>query len=247
MKKLLAAAVMALSFCSIALCATVASDNASNAAYSDGWATGDNGGTGFGTWTLTQSGGGNKGSYIGGTALGATTFGLFAANDSTAFSSADRPFTGGALASGQSFSVSVANTSRNFGEIGLQFLSGTTVRWTLKLVSGAATWRMNDGGSDFNIAQNFQANTALNLNFTYNGGNSYSYTFGSASGNNFVASSDLSNLTGVRFYNRDQGNGENFGFNDLSVVPEPSTYALLAITAVGFGAHVLRLRRRTCK
>ena len=36
--------------------AIVASDNASNSAYSDGWQTGDNGGTGFGPWALTFSG-----------------------------------------------------------------------------------------------------------------------------------------------------------------------------------------------
>lgn len=36
--------------------AIVASDNASNSAYSDGWQTGDNGGTGFGPWALSYSG-----------------------------------------------------------------------------------------------------------------------------------------------------------------------------------------------
>ena len=41
--------------------AAVASDNASNTAYNDGGFVGDNEGTGFGTWTATNSGGG--GSY----------------------------------------------------------------------------------------------------------------------------------------------------------------------------------------
>jgi hypothetical protein len=243
MKKiLLAAALMVAAVPSISLSASVASDNASNAAYSDGWANGDNGGTGFGSWTLTTAGGGNKGSYIGVTALGATTFGIYAGNATDALSIADRPFTGGALVGGQSFSVSLANTSENFGEIGVQFLSGSTVRWTLKNV-GKGSWQINDGGSDFGTSQGFVANTALALSFTYNGGSSYSYSFGSASGNNFVASSVISDLTGVRFYNRDQGGGQNFGFNNLSVVPEPSTYTLLGLAALGFGAHFLRRRR----
>jgi hypothetical protein len=38
---------------------TVASDNASNPDYADGWQNGDNGGTGFGPWTLSFSGNGS--------------------------------------------------------------------------------------------------------------------------------------------------------------------------------------------
>ena len=245
-KLLLAAAVMVAAVPSLSLSASVASDNATNAAYGDGWATGDNGGTGFGIWTLSTAGGGNKGSYIGGTALGATTFGIYAGNASDALSVADRPFTSGALVGGQSFSVIVANTSENFGEIGVQFRSGSNVRWTLKNV-GKGSWKIDDGGAGgaFDISQSFVANTALTLSFTYNGGNSYSYSFGSASGNNFLATADLSNLTGVRFYNRDQGASQNFGFNNLSVVPEPSTYALLGVAALGLAAHVARRHRRS--
>ena len=34
-----------------------ASDNSTNSAYGDGWATGDNGGAGFASWTLASGGG----------------------------------------------------------------------------------------------------------------------------------------------------------------------------------------------
>jgi hypothetical protein len=33
-------------------------------------------------------------------------------------------------------------------------------------------------------------------------------------------------------------------FNDLQVVPEPSTYALLALSATAFGGYMIRRRRR---
>jgi hypothetical protein len=51
-------------------------------------------------------------------------------------------------------------------------------------------------------------------------------------------------LDGVQFFSVNQGGGENMGINNLSVVPEPSTYALLALSAVAFGGYVARRRRR---
>ena len=38
--------------------AQIASDNASQPAYADGWQAGDNGGSGFGPWTITSTAGG---------------------------------------------------------------------------------------------------------------------------------------------------------------------------------------------
>jgi hypothetical protein len=247
MKKILLAAVMSVALSTGVFGASNADDNASTANYPGGtWADGSNGGVGFGAWTLsTQTpDGGFAGSYIGGTGVGDPAFGIFAGDSTTALSIADRPFTGGALASGQTFSVKLGNTTDNFGEIGFQFLSGQSVRWTLKHTSGQTAWQINDGENDFGSGQNFVVNTPLTLSFTYNGGNSYSYTFGNGVGENFTANNDLSDLTGVRFYNRDQGGGQNFGFNDLQVVPEPSTYALLALSGIAFGGYVIRRRRR---
>ena len=246
MKKLLLAAVASIALSSGALSANLASDNASTNNYpGGGWATGSNGGTGFGNWTLTSTpSGGFAGSYIGGTALGDPTFGIFSGNNAAANMLAYRPFTGGGLTSGQSFSVSLANTITINGQIGLSLMSGSSARWTLKFVSGQTSWQLNDGGSDFGAGQAYIANNSLTLTFTYNGGSSYSYTFGTGSGNNFNATADISNLDGVQFFSTNQGPDQNLGFNNLSVVPEPSTYALLALSAVAMGGYAMRRRRR---
>ena len=247
MKKLLTAAVMTVVVSSGALAATVASDNASTSNYPGGtWTTGSNGGVGFGAWTLNPNlpGGGFSGSYIGGTALGNPTFGIYSGGAADASFTAYRPFTGGGLTAGQSFSVSLANTATINGQIGLSLMTGSSARWTLKFVSGGSNWLLNDGGSDFSSGQAYIANNPLTLTFTYNGGSSYSYTFGTGSGNGYTASADISNLNAVQFFSTNQGNDQNMGINNLSVVPEPSTYALLALSAAGFGAHVIRRRRR---
>jgi hypothetical protein len=250
MKKLLITAVASVALSSGAFAANEASDNASTANYPGGtWTTGSNGGTGFGSWTLTSTpSGGSAGSYIGGTAIGDPSFGIFSGGNAAATMTALRPFTGGGLTAGQSFGVTIGNTA-NVGnpgpaQIGLSLMSGSSARWTLKFVGGGTDWQLNDGGGDFGSGQAYAANTPLSLTFTYNGGSSYSYTFGTGSGNNFNASADISNLDGVQFFSVNQGGGENMGINNLSVVPEPSTYALLALSAVAFGGYVARRRRR---
>jgi hypothetical protein len=241
MKKSLIAAVASIALSSGAFAANPANDNASTANYPGGaWATGDNGGVGFGNWTITTNS--TAGSYIGGTALSDPSFGIF--SEGAGFITAYRPFTGGALLAGESFSVDLANTVTIDGEIGLQLMDGAAARWTLKFVGGGGDWQLNDGGSDFGSGQAYAANTALSLSFTYNGGSSYSYTFGTGSGNNFIATADISNINGVQFFSANQGAGQNMGFNNLEVVPEPSTYALLALSAAGLGAHLIRRRRR---
>src|SRR3954465_9637183 len=50
------AGVLAVSPLQLAHSATLAADDASKTAYSNGWQAGDNGGTGFGAWTFAFSG-----------------------------------------------------------------------------------------------------------------------------------------------------------------------------------------------
>ena len=241
MKNIVLAVATALAMNVCAFAANVATDNASTSNYPGGtWTTGSNGGTGFGAWTITSTpAGGFAGSYIGGTALGDPTFGIYSGNNAAATLLAYRPFTGGGLTAGQRFIVDLAHTGTINGQIGLSLMSGSTARWTLKFVGGDTDWQINDGGSDFGAGQAYAATTPLTLNFRYNGGNSYSYTFGTGSGNGYTATSDLSNIDGVQFFSVNQGAGQNFAFNNLSV-PEPSSASLMALGAAGLFA----LRRR---
>jgi hypothetical protein len=219
--------------------AQIASDNASNAAYSGAvWTDGSNGGTGFGNWTITTSGA--AGSFIGSTGQGPTSFGLWS-NGTGAFSNALRPFAGGVLLAGQTFSVNLGHTPTINGEIGLQLRSSGTNLITLKYVNGQSDWQLWNGGSDFSAGQAYAPNTSLAFSFTYNGGNSYSYTFGTGSGNNHIATNTLTSINEVLFYDNNQGADQNFGFNNLSIVPEPSTWVLIGI---GSAFLLWRIRRK---
>lgn len=238
----IAALLLSLAALTPAFSATTAIDNASASDYSDGWQSGDNGGSGFGEWALNAGGGG--GAYIGGTGQGASpSFGLFASSsDVGAFSTATRGFTGGALSAGQTFSIDLGNTGVDLGapgQVGINLQDGGVTVFELKFIGGNTNWLLNDGGSDFSAGQGFAANTSLTFSFTYEGGSTYSYSFGSGSGSNFVASSTISGIDGFELYSSRQGGSENFGANNISIVPEPSITLLGSLGILG----LLRRRR----
>jgi hypothetical protein len=243
MKTILTAMAAILSVPLSLLSADLASDNASNPPYESGvWTSGLNGGVGFGPWSLaTLSTGGG---FIGGSALGPTTFAMWSTGG--AFS-ASRPFSG-ALTSGQSFSLTLAHDGIGAGQDpNLSFISvrmredsNVRISWTLR--SSAQNWVLNSGSGDASIGQAAAPNTALTLLFTYNGDNSFSYSFGSATGEELTASVSLSNLNNLEVVTNFQGPSFGLGFNDLSIVPEPSTYALLGLGAAA--SICFRLRRK---
>ena len=256
MKKLVLGIVSLGLMAAGAFAANNASDNASNSTYSGGTYNGLNGGSGFGTWAegdFPGAGGGFEGSYVGASGEGDPSFGLYASasgdNNSTADSAVTmtRPFTGGALTAGQTFSITLGVNSIAKGSVGINLLDGSNnTVFTLIGTAGQADWQLNDGGSNFNTTQAYAANTPVTLSFTYNGGNSYSYTLGSASGNN-TASNTLTGISGVKLFDTGTGSGNNFGANNLSVtsaVPEPGTILSFLSGSSLLGAMMFIRRRR---
>ena len=219
----------AVLFAGFAYGANLASDQASNYG-PPAWNAGSNEGSGFGAWSFSTSGSG--GSFLGGTGEGNPSFGVFAGgNGGGDLSSASRSFTGGALTAGQSFEIDLGHTtdidSGVPGEVGLNLTDGGTTVFTLKFVGGQSNWLLNDGGTDFGAGQAYDANTSIAFSFTYEGSNDYSYTFGTGSGSNINAVNTISGIDGFKLFSNNQGGGENFGADNPSVVPEPSSYALL--------------------
>ena len=266
MIKKLALALLAVGFVAVSIqAATPAFDEAGNAAYqaddangsndtdpannTNGWVAGDNGGTGFGAWTFNSSGGGGR--YVGATGNEPDpSFGIFSATTTASdFFVADRPFTG-ALAVGDTFSLQLGATGvATSGVIGLNLLNGATEVFSFRFTGGQTNWVLNDGGSNFETTIPFAANTPITLAFTYNGGSGYDIFLQQGAtvydGNGFTATSDISNITGVRFFSTEQGTNENMGFNDLAIapIPEPSSLSLLAGPAILAAWFFVRRRR----
>ena len=230
-------AATVLAAVSSASAAIVASDNGSN--YGGGWTNGSNGGTGFGAWSFSTSGGGFKGAYIGDPALkgisgmSSSSFGLYANGGGGATISASRAF-GAALGIGDSFSMQWGiNWDSDFGgNKGFNLFAGTNEVINVN----------NGGNSDITVNGN-------NVGFGY-GTNAMTWTFtqttattvtvtandrdGSGSYSAVITVSGA--LSGFSIYASNMGDGGNREpfYNNFSInaVPAPGALALLGVAGI---------------
>ena len=259
MKTFLTAAVMAVAISSGAFAQTItnAFDFGANYDGTPGWTNGANAGFGFGAWTITSSAGtGSAGAFIGnpgGTAgisgMSTESFGLFAnPQGSGATVTASRSLST-ALQVGETFSM---QWGINWdGDNGANGNKGFNL-----LVGGTQVVNVNNGGNSdiqfnsINTGMGF-GTTAMTWSFTYTNATTLFVTANDRDGvgtfsTNVTVGGGLSSFS---LYASELGAGDRRQpyFNDFSVtaVPEPSTYALLALSAAAFGGYVVRRRRRS--
>jgi hypothetical protein len=251
------ASTLALASVSTLNAATILSDNAGNYTTESPWNTGSNGGSGFGAWTLSSSSGtgGFAGTFTGApssagiTGMSTTSFGLYAnPSGSGAFATAERGFAN-PLGVGDSFSFQWGiNWDSNGGNKGFSIYSGGA--------SGTELINLNNG-SNADITIN-----GTNVGFGY-GAAAMTWTITRTSETNLqvdATNRDVSltaapnysgNITisgtatpdSFKFYASGMDSGDNrqpyFNNLTLTVVPEPSSLSLLALS----GLALLRRRR----
>lgn len=260
-------AAIALVAASQTFAANLAGDNASNAPYADGWQSGDNGGFGFGAWTLTaQNSPNGSGHFIGSsTANGdgldngivgglpndgdidsaGVAWGMYANGGNTA--DATRPFTGGTLSIGQSVSFDFDNGYIDSGTVGvgLQNAAGNNL-WEMFFAGGNANYSNNDAAGVVATTVGY-GDEGLKVKFTLTGAASYTVVYTRRDGvnqtinGNLIANADQG-IAQLRWFNFNAGPGtdHNAYLNNLSIVPEPTTLTLVGLGMLG----ALALRRR---
>jgi hypothetical protein len=238
--------------------ANIASDNASDPIYSDmnGWADGENGGTGFGAWFLNTSGTGSMGFFTGtayANSMG-TSFGIYA-NSSTAedtpLAEAIRSFNplSTALDVDDVFSFQLSLNHRNsYKGMELRVGGNAIVRFEISDNFGAGNQiQLKNIVTDetFSLFSGTYSATALfDLAFVMLPGNEIGVgiSYDAEAGPYSTTLTGFSSLPdNVRFYVYDTATGSenNLYVNNMATVPEPSSMALLGISAMA-----LLIRRR---
>jgi hypothetical protein len=252
MKKILlsslAAAAVALGSANAQI---IAEDTASN--YGPGtWVDGSNLGVGFSPWVISvDQGTGFSGNFIGDpnsagiTGMGTTAFGLYANPvGSGAFVNVGRAFP--ALNVGDSFSVQWGvNWDSGAGNKGMNILAGTDQLFNVNLgdFPGDITFNTINTGIAFGT-------DPMTWTFTHiTAGNVLVQATGRTAGSGVVFTTNVA-VSGApsafQFYTSamEAGDQRQLYFNNPTVVPEPSTYALLTLGALALGGYAARRRAR---
>jgi len=220
------------------------------------------GANGFTNWTEANEGGGVKGRFLGSSAPagmntsgGAGTnvsWGLYAQSAQTAANIYTFPST---LPVGGYVQIDISLGSiANGGTVGFGLQNSSAVnRFEAYYIGGneSDTFKLNDAGGQENVAgptTTFTSSSYANGNFqtvrfTLGATNTYTLSFDGVDVSNAGLTITASDISQIRIFNFAAGGGNDQFFNNVAAVPEPSTYALLALGAAGLGAHLIRRRR----
>jgi M6 family metalloprotease-like protein len=214
----------------------VATDAAVNAVYSDGWTTGDKGGTSFNSWILSTNGG--AAGYFRATSgansrlnIGGEAWGLWAHSGSEA--NAYR-LLGRTLQSGDTVRVTFENNWVNNGaSVGIS-LCNADGQYLVEFffVGGASTYTINDAILGRNTGIGY-TDTGQGVALTLTGPSNYRLVAGSTTLSGSLASRPNMNITRFRAWNYNAGSGEDYNvyFNYLSITSSPAAASSTSVTA----------------
>jgi hypothetical protein len=251
MKKILLSIFVAAAFAVGSAQAQIAIDNGGN--YGSGWTAGSNGGSGFEPWVFnnTDGEGGSAGVFIGDPAAGGisgmsiTSFGFFANPAGSGANAEVSRSLSAALGVGETFSFQWglnwdsddASSNRGFNLFGGsdQLININMGNSSLITINGDPMFT-EFGTQAFTL--NFLHQTAGNL-LVFGTGRDGVQTFSQLFP--VAAAPDRFSF----YYNAAENNDNRQMYvNNLEVVPEPSTYALLTLGALALGGYAARRRAR---
>lgn len=219
-----------------------------------GWTNGANAGGGFGAWNMYTTG--SAGNFLGSSSsqgfgnidTDGQSLGMFGNPAGDNYFNAERSFSS-ALNTGDTFSISLAIAFRN-GNKGISLFSGG-------FAPANEMWNFNTGGDQYlaggtDLGWAYSQTSVFNLLATQTGSDSYTISLTRGIDSYSTNITGLAGLSGFKMYVGSTGAGDdlnNMFANSLqtTIVPEPSTYALLGLSAVALAGYRLRRRQKTKK
>lgn len=238
--------------------AATGTDNANDPAYASGYNAGQNGGTGFGAYTVTSNAG--AGTFVFTAAEGegnsgtpppssidsnGKSFGLFAGGSSTAQVKVTRPFTTSLGNTGDTFSLDFVTGYNDAGSSGVALTSGAATVGDFRFVAGGTGFTFNGTPTGLGFTPG-----ALHLTYTVTAPGQYSFSSTGAVTFNgtgsFSSPLDGANITLV---NTGAGTPDhNAYFNNLAVTnitptPEPGGLVPMLLGTALLGGVIVARRR----
>jgi hypothetical protein len=193
-------------------------------------------------WQMTLPGGpSSTGSFFNGPPD--NEWASYSTTAATGVALAEHIFVGGALTAGQGIQIDFANQGITASrQVGIRLNSGATTVFTLFYEGGGPgfyqyTDSVTTGG---NAGESYGFGTYFDFAFNLTSDTTYSATFGSGS---FVGDIVSSPIDRIIVFNDAQNSAGAVFFRDLAVIPEPSSAALLLLSALGMAA-IRRGKRR---
>ena len=199
---------------------TFATDDATQSPYSDGFGSGDNGGTGFNAWSITY--GGSTGSFVGNpsndgmgtTGIGTSAWGFFATGSD--YINALRTMTAGMQFGDELTFYWAMNFDAGGGSKGFDLKNGGTTIFNVNN-TGNATITTTNGTANSNYGT-----TPMLVTLTRTSSSEYSFSMTSRSGDPTYSTtfSSAVSIDGVNIYSGNQNDGagqKNIYFNSLVV------------------------------